>query len=309
MKKFVAVVFVLSLILGLTACSPKKSEKFVIGISQPFMGHPIRKAGQILIDQWAAKHPEVEVIVTDGQLNAQKQIADIEDLMAKKVSILLVAAHQSPTLVGVLREVKGAGIPIIAFDRVLTDTSVQVGSVINDEFNGGKQCAEIMIEAIGSGDIAVLEGPAGNTGALLRGNGFAAGIAGTGVKIVVTQVANFQRVQAVDAFENILQANPNIKAVWAQNDEMALGVVQVLQAAGKTDILVVGYDGQKDALEAIIAGKMYGTVRKIIEFPASLDMALEFLQTGKIKDPNIFLPPLKVTKKNVNDVYDVNAVF
>lgn len=309
MKKFVAVVFVLSLILGLTACSPKKSEKFVIGISQPFMGHPIRKAGQILIDAWAAKHPDVQVIVTDGQLNAQKQIADIEDLMAKKVDILLVAAHQSPTLVGVLREVKGAGIPIIAFDRILTDESVQVGSVINDEFNGGKQCAEIMIEAIGSGDIAVLEGPAGNTGALLRNNGFLAGIEGTGIKVVVSQVANFQRVQAVDVFENILQANPSIKAVYAQNDEMALGVVQVLEAAGRTDIKVVGYDGQKDALEAIIAGKMYGTVRKIIEFPASLDMALEFLQTGKIKEPNIFLPPLKVTKKNVNDVYDVNAVF
>ena len=231
MKKFVAVVFVLLLILGLTACSPKKSEKFVIGISQPFMGHPIRKAGQILIDKWAAKHPDVQVIVTDGQLNAQKQIADIEDVMAKKVSILLVAAHQSPTLVGVLREVKGAGIPIIAFDRVLTDTSVQIGSVINDEFNGGKECAAIMIEAIGSGDIAVLEGPAGNTGALLRNNGFLAGIAGTGVKVVVSQVANFQRVQAVDAFENILQANPKIKAVWAQNDEMALGVIQVLEAA------------------------------------------------------------------------------
>lgn len=309
MKRLVMYTFVLFLIIGLNACASTEKKTYVIGISQPFMGHPIRKAGQILIDAWAAEHPEVTIYVTDGQLNAQKQIADIEDLMAKEVDILLVAAHQSATLVGVLREVKGAGIPIIPFDRVLTDASVQIGSVINDEFTGGQMCGELVIQAIGSGDIAVLEGPAGNTGAILRNNGFLDAIKGTGINIVSSQVANFQRVQAVDVFENILQANPQIKAVFAHNDEMALGVVQVLEAAGRTDILVIGYDGQKDAMEAVIAGKMYGTVRKVIEFPKALDMALEYLKTGKIVDQNVFLAPLKITKDNVEEYYDPEAVF
>lgn len=309
MKRLFMLTFALFLSIGLTACAPKEKKTYVIGISQPFMGHPIRKAGQILIDAWAKEHPEVTVYVTDGQLNAQKQIADIEDLMVKQVDILLVAAHQSATLVGVLREVKAAGIPIIPFDRVLTDASVQVGSVINDEFTGGQMCGELMVQAIGSGDIAVLEGPAGNTGAILRYNGFLNAIAGKNINIVTSQVANFQRVQAVDIFENILQANPKIKAVFAQNDEMALGVIQVLEAAGRTDILVIGYDGQKDAMEAVIAGKMYGTVRKVIEFPAALDMALEYLETGKIVDPNVFLAPLKITKANASQYYDPNAVF
>ena len=309
MKKLLLLVLAVFLGLGLTACAPKEKKTYVIGISQPFMGHPIRKAGQVLIDAWVKEHPEVTVYVTDGQLNAQKQIADIEDLMAKDVDILLVAAHQSATLLGVLREVKGAGIPIIPFDRVLTDASVQVGSVINDEFTGGQMCGELIIEAIGTGDIAVLEGPAGNTGAILRNNGFLAAIEGKGINIVTSQVANFQRVQAVDIFENILQANPNIKAVFAHNDEMALGVIQVLEAAGRTDILVVGYDGQKDALEAIKAGKMYGTVRKVIEFPKALDMALEYLETGKLADPNVFLEPIKITEDNVDDYYDPEAVF
>ncbi len=312
MKKLLLLLLSFALVLGFTACAqedPGEEEKYVIGISQPFMGHPVRKAGQVLIDKWAAEHPEVTVIVTDGQLNAQKQIADLEDLIVKGADIILVAAHQSPTLVGVLREIKAEGIPILPFDRILTDTSVQVGSVLNDEFAGGFAAGEIMIEAIGTGDIVVLEGVAGNTGAILRNNGFLAAIKDKGINILSSQVANFQRVQAVDIFENMLQANPSIKAVFAHNDEMALGAVQVLQAAGRTDVLVIGYDGQKDALEAIIDGKMYGTVRRVMEFPTVLDMALEYLKTGNLETPNVFLEPLKITKENVNDVYDPNAVF
>lgn len=309
MKRLLMAMIVLFLVVGLGACAPAKKKTYVIGISQPFMGHPIRKAGQILIDEWAKKHPEVTIYVTDGQLNAQKQIADIEDLMAKDVDILLVAAHQSATLLGVLREVKAAGIPIIPFDRTLTDASVQVGSVVNDDFTAGKIAAELVIAAIGTGDVAVLEGPAGNTNAILRNQGFLGTIKGKGINVLTSQVANYQRVQAVDLFENILQANPTIKAVFAHNDEMALGVIQVLEAAGRTDIFVIGIDGQKDALEAIIAGKMYGTVRKVIEFPKALDMALEYLKTGKLENPNEFILPLKITKTNVNEYYDPKAIF
>lgn len=293
------------------ALPPKNGDKYVIGISQPFMGHPVRQAGQVLIDAWAAEHPDCEIIVTDGQLNAQKQIADLEDLMAKNVDIILVAAHQSPTLVPILQTAKEAGFPIIAFDRVLTDESVQIGRVINDEVAGGRVCGELMMEALGEdgGDIVILMGPAGNTGAELRQQGFDEATKDSKINVVDMQVADFQRVKAVEIFENLLQANPDLDGVFCHNDEMALGVCQVLEAAGRDDIKVVGYDGQKDALESVIAGELYGTARKVVEFPYTLDMAYEYLTTGKIAENDINLPPIKINASTVNDYYDPDAVF
>jgi len=285
-------------------------ENFVIGISQPFMGHPIRKAGTVLIDAWNAEHPSVQILVTDGQLDANKQIADIEDLIAKEVDILLVAAHQSPTLVGVLQEAKDAGIPVIAFDRTLTDRTVQISEVVNDDTMAGKYCAELLVQGMGeTGKVAIIQGPAGNTTVAQRNAGAMTVLDKyPGIEIVADQVANFQRVEAVEVFENILQANPDLTGVLCHNDEMALGVCKVLADAGRDDIIVTGIDGQKDALESVIAGELYGTVRKIVEFPAALDVALEYLTTGQC-EPSVFLEPLKIDASNVNDIYNPDAVF
>ena len=338
MKKLVGLMLVIVMILSFTACSQEtqeptaapedettvdegtaqepeatevvEEETYLIGISQPFMGHPIRQAGTILINAWLEDHPNVEVMVTDGQLNAQKQIADIEDMIAKKVDIILVAAHQSPTLIGVLREAQEAGIPIIAFDRTLTDPSVQVGMVVNDDYQAGVSAAQILGEGLnGEGKIVVLEGPAGNTVVTLRQDGFLKGLEQyPGIEIVDDQVANFQRVQAVDVFENMIQANPDITGVYCHNDEMALGCVKVLKDAGIEGVKVVGLDGQKDALESIIAGDLYGTVRKVVEFPAALDMALEYLETGEVT-PMQYLDSIPITKENAEEYYDPDAVF
>ncbi len=335
MKKVIGLMLVIVMILSFAACTkevtpepttatenevvseqetaaPEATEEkhYLIGISQPFMGHPIRQAGTVLIDAWLVDHPNVEVMVTDGQLNAQKQIADIEDMIAKKVDIILVAAHQSPTLIGVLREAQEAGIPIIAFDRTLTDPSVQVGMVVNDDYQAGISAAEILGEGMnGEGKIVILEGPAGNTVVTLRQDGFLKGLeAYPGIEIVDDQVANFQRVQAVDVFENMIQANPDITGVYCHNDEMALGCVKVLKDAGIEGVKVVGLDGQKDALESIIAGDLYGTVRKVVEFPAALDMALEYLETGEVT-PMQYLDPIPITKENAEEYYDPDAVF
>lgn len=285
-------------------------KHYVIGVSQPTMTHPIRKAGNEIIDAWKEKHPNVEVIVSDGQLKADKQIADIEDMIAKKVDAILVAAHQSPTLVPVLQQAKDAGIPIVAFDRELTDKSVEVCEVINDDITAGKTGVELLVEGMGEeGEIAILEGVSGSAVTVNRQKGFMEEIEKyPNIKIVADQNANFQRVQAVDLFENVLQANPNIKGVFCHNDEMALGVVKVLKDAGIEGVTVVGIDGQKDALEAILAGDMHGTVRKIVELEYALDEALSYLDTGSCKE-SIMLESMKIDSTNVEEVYDPDAVF
>ena len=335
MKKSVSLILALVMLLGLVACGtapstsqapsstpadtstsapadsiseplpPKNGEKYVIGISQPFMGHPVRQAGQVLIDAWAAEHPDCEIIVTDGQLNAQKQIADLEDLMARDVDIILVAAHQSPTLVPVLSTAKEAGFPIIAFDRVLTDESVQIGRVINDEVAGGKVCAELMKEALGEegGDIIVLMGPAGNTGAEYRQQGFEEGIEGSNINIIDMQVADFQRVKAVEIFENLLQANPDLDGVFCHNDEMALGALNALVQAGKKDnVLVVGVDAIDDALQSVKDGKMDATVYQDCKGQAegAIEAAYK-LAKGESVEKEILIPFILVTTENVDE--------
>lgn len=318
MKKLIVATLILVLSVtsvfaqGSSESAPKGTpeNKWVIGISQPTMTHPIRKAANIIIEDWLVDHPNVEIIVTDGQLNANKQINDIEDLIAKQVDMILVAAHQSPTLVGVLQQAKDAGIPVIAFDRTLTDTSVQVSEIINDDIQAGRTAAELLVEDMGTeGKIAIIEGTPGGAVTIARQEGFMSEISKyPGIEIVADLPASFQRVQAVDVFENILQSNPDITGVFCHNDEMALGVCKVLKDAGITDVTVVGIDGQKDALESIIAGELYGTVRKIVEIEYALDIAMDYLETGTCED-SLMLESAKIDSSNVYDFYDPDAVF
>lgn len=295
---------------GETAPKGTPENKWVIGISQPTMTHPIRKAANVIIDEWLKKHPNVEIIVTDGQLKADKQIADIEDLIAKKVDMILVAANQSPTLVGVLQQAKDAGVPVIAFDRTLTDPSVQISQIINDDTLAGKTCAELLTEGMGTkGKVAILEGVPGSSITVQRQNGFIGEISKyPEIEIVADLPANFQRVQAVDVFESMLQANPDITGVFCHNDEMALGCCKVLKDAGRTGVYVVGIDGQKDALESIMAGELYGTVRKIVEIEYALDIAMDYLTKGECED-NLMLESAKIDASNVKEFYDPKAVF
>ena len=310
-RKLCLVAVVLVMCATLFAGGTQEDDgKILIGVSMPTMTHPIRKASVDIIDEWLESHPNVEVVVTDGQLNANKQIADIEDLIARHADVILVAAHQSPTLVSVLQQAKDAGIAIIAFDRTLTDPSVQISQVINDDYLAGKTGAELIVEGMGeTGKVAIIEGTPGAANTVDRQTGFMDEISKyPGIEIVADLPANFQRVQAVDIFENMLQANPDITGVYCHNDEMALGVCKVLKDAGISGVIVVGCDGQKDALESIMAGELYGTVRKIIEVEYALDIAMDYLETGECED-NMMLESAKINKDTVSEFYDPDAVF
>ena len=155
----------------------------------------------------------------------------------------------------------------------------------------------------------ILQGTSGGAVTIARQEGFMEAIGEySNIEIVADLTANFQRVQAIDVFENALQANPNIKGVFCHNDEMALGVSKVLKDAGIEGITVVGIDGQKDALEAIIAGDLYGTVRKIVEMEYALDIAMDYLETGECEEA-LILESAKIDASNVDEFYDENAVF
>ncbi|MEW6226546.1 MAG: substrate-binding domain-containing protein [Bacillota bacterium] len=286
------------------------AKDLLFGISMPTMTHPIRRAEIAMAEEWRKNHPNVKFVVTDGRLDASKQISDIEDLIARKVDVILVAAHQSPTLIPVLKKAKKAGIPVVAFDRRLTDTDLFVTYVGSDDREFGRLCAQFIAKKLeGKGNVVILEGVQGGAVTIARQEGFMEEIKKyPGIKIVSDQVANFQRVQAVSVMENVLQAHPDIDAIFSHNDEMALGALQVLKAAGKKGVIIAGVDGQKEAIKAIIDGEMHFTAKKVLEFPTAAEVALKIINGEKVK-PEYILPTVAIDATNAKEQYDPDSIF
>lgn len=208
-----------------------------------------------------ARKQGLTLITVDAQDDPAKQIASIEDLIQKKVKVILVNPTDSDAVVGAVKAANAAGIPVVTLDRSVNGGEV-ASHVASDNVAGGKMAAEYLLEKIGNqGDVVELEGIPGASAARERGQGFHDVIdQAKDVKVVGRQPADFDRAKGLSVMENILQANKNVKGVFAHNDEMALGAVQALEAAGMKDVTVVGFDATDDAVNAVKAGKMSATV-------------------------------------------------
>lgn len=306
--------FLLTILSGLLVVSLSgigfAEEKMVWGISMPTMTHPIREAQVAGINDWLEDHPNIEIIVTDGRLDSQKQVSDIEDLIVRGVDMLFVAANQSPTLTNVLRKANDQGIPVVAFDRTLSKPEQGITFVGSDDVLFGESCANYLVDQLdGKGKVVIIQGVPGAAVAQKRQDGFMSVIEKyPDIEVVSDQVGNFQRVQAVTIMENVLQAHPDIDAVYCHNDEMALGVVGVLERNNIDDVVVIGIDGQKDAIKSIMDGGMSYTVKKLVEFPKAADLAWDYLQGKEIEDEYI-LPTLGISIENAEEEYDPDAIF
>ncbi|MCG9081900.1 ribose ABC transporter substrate-binding protein RbsB [Laribacter hongkongensis] len=208
-----------------------------------------------------AQKQGLTLITVDAQDDPAKQIASIEDLIQKKVKVILVNPTDSDAVVGAVKAANAAGIPVVTLDRSVNGGEV-ASHVASDNVAGGKMAAEYLLGKIGNqGDVVELEGIPGASAARERGQGFHDVIdQAKDVKVVGRQPADFDRAKGLSVMENILQANKNVKGVFAHNDEMALGAVQALEAAGMKDVTVVGFDATDDAVNAVKAGKMSATV-------------------------------------------------
>lgn len=152
-----------------------------------------------------------------------------------------------------------AGIPVITVDRSSNGGEV-VSFIASDNMAGGMMAGEFIVEKLGGkGKVVELEGVSGTSAARERGEGFNKAIEGTDIEVVAKQTADFDRVKGLEVMENILQSQPEIDAVFAHNDEMALGALEAIKASGR-DIMVVGFDATDDAVAAVEAGEMAATV-------------------------------------------------
>lgn len=214
--------------------------------------------------QAAADEAGIDLRVTDAQDSVSTQVSDIEDLIIRGVDVLIINATDSAAVVPAVMQANQAGIPVIAVDRGI-DGGQLAYFVASDNAAGGQAAAEHICDALdGEGDVVELEGIPGTTAARARGAGFNAYLSEscTDLRVVARQTANFNRAEGLSVMENILVAQPEIDAVFAHNDEMALGALQAIQASGR-DIMVVGFDATDDARAAVEACEMEATVAQL----------------------------------------------
>jgi ribose transport system substrate-binding protein len=245
-----------------------------------------------------AKSKGITLITVDAQNDPAKQIAGVEDLIQKRIKVLLINPTDSDAVANVVKEATAAGIKVISLDRRVNgaDVSAHVGS---DNATGGKMAAEFLLEKLGGkGNIVELEGTPGSSAARERGEGFDSVINGkAGVKVVARQPADFDRAKGLSVMENILQRSKNIQGIFAQNDEMALGAIRALDEDGLKNVVVVGFDATADGVAAVKAGKLAGTVQQKPELIGSMGIdAAESLIEGKSIEKEIPVPLALVTR-------------
>lgn len=205
-----------------------------------------------------AKELGHDLIVLDSQDNPAKELGNVEDLLVKGVDALLINPTDSDAVVSSVKAANRNKIPVVTLDRAANGGDV-VSHVASDNVLGGEMAGNFIVEKLGGkGKVVELEGIPGTTAARDRGTGFNKAVNGK-LEVVAKQAADFDRTKGLNVMENILQAQPEIQAVFAHNDEMALGALKAIEASGR-DIFVVGFDATDDAVAAVKEGKLAATV-------------------------------------------------
>lgn len=209
-----------------------------------------------------AKEYGINFVYTDASGDIAKQASNIEDLVAQGIDYLVVAPQEEDGLQASLKSAMDAGIPVILVDRGVNGTagSEYTTAIMSDFVWEAEQVANKFIEdGGGKGNVVILQGTQGATSTIDRQTGFMDAIEGTEMVVVADQVADYVMDKAQEVMENILQAQGDeIDYVFCHNDDMALGAIQAIEAAGYVpgeDIKVAGIDGPAAAMEAILAGK------------------------------------------------------
>lgn len=198
------------------------------------------------------------LIVEDSGNDASKERSNVDDLLQQGVSVLIINPTDSDAVGNSIKAANDKKVPVITVDRAANSGDVAC-FIASDNVKAGKMAADFLAQKLGNkGNIVELQGTPGASATNDRGKGFNSTIAGIpGMKIVANQSANFDRQTGLNVMQNIMQSTPQFDAVFAQNDEMALGAVKALN--GKK-VLVVGIDGEADSLKAVQDGTMAATV-------------------------------------------------
>jgi ribose transport system substrate-binding protein len=237
----------------------------------------------------------LQVQAAEREIDVEKQMQIVENLIQTGIQALAITPSGSREIVSALVKARDAKVPIIVVDtrldqKAAADAGVHAETFVgSDNYEGGRLAGEYLVKATGgTAHVGILEGIPGHETGDSRLRGFRDAVKGaTGVTIVASQPANWERDQGFNVFQNMLQAHPDIDSVFACSDLMALGALEAISAAHRTgSIKVVGFDALDDAKKAIAEGTMAGSVA---QFPAemgraAIESAVKVIRGEKIPD-------------------------
>ncbi len=309
----------LALTVGASAVAQAQENPFgpppwTIGFSQDTMDHPWRAFMVTSAEAQAKKYPDLikEFIFTDGKGANEKQIADVEDLISRKVDLIMMSPREAQALVPAVEAIKKAGIPLVVLDREVVgeDYNVFIGG---NNLQIGEEIGKYAVGKLGDNwNFLELEGVPGATPTIQRHEGFASAITGKdNIKRLDAQPANYDLAPAIPIVEDWLtRYRGQFKAIYAHNDPMILGAINVLKEAGfkPGEVFLIGVDGQREAFQAIKDGWLQATAIYATGGSVGVDMAVRVLKGEPVPKRIITETPV-ITPDNVDEYYNADLQY
>ncbi|GIU27762.1 ribose ABC transporter substrate-binding protein RbsB [Shewanella schlegeliana] len=206
-----------------------------------------------------AKELGYKLIALDSQNDPSKELANVEDLTMRGVKAILINPTDALAVTNAIRTANRANIPVLTLDRTAERGDI-VSHIASDNIAGGELAGQFIAQQLGANaKVIQLEGIAGTSAARERGEGFSNAVNAHGLNMLSSQPADFDRSKGLNVMENMLAANGDVQAVFAQNDEMALGALRAIEAAGK-DVMVIGFDGTDEGIAAVRRQQLSATI-------------------------------------------------
>nr|WP_272850368.1 ABC transporter substrate-binding protein [Paracoccus seriniphilus] len=292
----------------------EQKDRYKVGFSQMESNNPWRIAETKSFKD-TAESCNWDLIATDAAGSAAKQVADVDSMIAQGIDVLFLPPREEKPLIPAVKKAKAAGIPTFLVDRSVDPNSAKPGEDFvaflgSDFVKQGQRAAEWLIENFDGdkGVIVELEGTTGSSPANDRKKGFDDRILQDDrFEIVASQSGDFARDLGRQVMETLLQAHPDVNVVYAHNDEMAIGAIQALELAGRKpgeDITIVSIDGTRDALQAIIDGKMGVTVESSPFFGPLACEVMNRYAAGEEIEPWVQVEDRIFTAENAADHID-----
>ncbi|MDG6231545.1 ribose ABC transporter substrate-binding protein RbsB [Glaesserella parasuis] len=290
MKKLTSLAIALGFVFSTSAMAKETIALAISTLDNPFF--VTLKEGA----EKKAKELGYNLVVLDSQNDPAKELSNVEDVTVRGAKVLLINPTDSEAVGTAVAVANKKNIPVITLDRGANKGNV-VSHIASDNVAGGKMAGDFIAEKIGkNAKVIQLEGIAGTSAARERGEGFKQAIEANQFELLASQPADFDRTKGLNVMENLLASHGSAKAVFAQNDEMALGALRAIRASGK-NILVVGFDGTDDAVKAVNGGQLAATIAQQPEKIGELgvEVADKVLKGEKVEAQ---IPvPLKVISK------------
>jgi len=259
------------------------AEKGLIAIITPSHDNPFFKAEAVGAEARAKELGyETIVLVHDDDANKQSELYDTA--IARGAQAIILDNAGADASVAAVQRAKDAGIPSFLIDREIKESGIAISQIVSNNYQGAQLGAEEFVELMEEeGNYVELVGREADTNAGIRSSGYHDIIDQyPDMKMVAQQSANWSQTEAFEKMESILQANPDIKGLICGNDTMAMGAWAALEAAGRNDVIVVGFDGSNDVRDSILAGGIKATVLQPAyrQAQVAVEQADMYIQTG-----------------------------